>query len=301
VQCEIGTLGAALETDFIRAVWRGDLSYVKSRLDAGVSANTSVDVAGSPALIEALRSQHFDVARLLVERSADVNLAGPVHKSPLHYTAGNGVVALTRLLIDRGANLEAQDTSGKTALHVAAECGHVKMCELLLDSGACIDAVAHNRMVPLHYAAWHGQCEVIRLLVGRGAGINDIFMSESTPLHLAAWYGEVEACRTLCDLGASPSYSPHWVSSNYVTPFQNAISGGKESVIRFFMFEHGEDLAQKTLDGRTMATLAKHHAGLYKRLREVQKAVRTSGLIDAKVVPSGSTDAPRSSRTLSPL
>jgi len=65
--------------------------------------------------------QKIDLARLLIDRGANVNCRGEEGGTPLHEAAGNGNLDLAKLLIEHGANINAKDDHGKTPLTIALE------------------------------------------------------------------------------------------------------------------------------------------------------------------------------------
>lgn len=64
------------------------------------------------ALMEASMDGHVDVARLLLDSGAQVNMPVDSFESPLTLAACGGHVELAELLISRGANIEEVRTPG---------------------------------------------------------------------------------------------------------------------------------------------------------------------------------------------
>lgn len=77
----------------------------------------------------------MEVARLLLDSGAQVNMPADSFESPLTLAACGGHVELAALLIDRGANLEEVNDEGYTPLMEAAREGHEDMVALLLSQG----------------------------------------------------------------------------------------------------------------------------------------------------------------------
>ena len=65
-----------------------------------------------------------NVARLLIDRGADVSAANKYGSTPLHRASEAGHEAVARLLVDRGADVSAADEDGSTPLHRALQRGH---------------------------------------------------------------------------------------------------------------------------------------------------------------------------------
>ena len=76
---------------------------------------------------------------------------------------------VARLLLDEGADLNIQDHDGFTALIVASSQGHLEIARLLLDRGATTDIQDNNGRTALVRATGKGQIELERLLIKRGA------------------------------------------------------------------------------------------------------------------------------------
>lgn len=78
---------------------------------------------------------HVEVARLLLDSGAQVNMPTDSFESPLTLAACGGHVELALLLIDRGANIEEVNDEGYTPLMEAAREGHEDMVSVLLSKG----------------------------------------------------------------------------------------------------------------------------------------------------------------------
>jgi len=72
------------------------------------------------------------IARLLIEKRANVNAKDKYGWTPLHYATGNCHVDILHLLVDNGANLEAQNNHGSRALHKAAYNGQLLIVQELI-------------------------------------------------------------------------------------------------------------------------------------------------------------------------
>ena len=75
-------------------------------------------------------------------------------------------LALAKLLIDRGADV---NRAGWTPLHYASTRGHRDMMRLLLDNDAYIDSESANGTTPLMMAAYSAPPLAVKLLLEEGA------------------------------------------------------------------------------------------------------------------------------------
>jgi ankyrin repeat protein len=83
-----------------------------------------------------------EIARMLIDAKADVNVQDDGGCTPLRMGAFYGEVEIVRMLIDAGADVNVQDEDGMTALHRALENWHLypityeKIARMLVDAGA---------------------------------------------------------------------------------------------------------------------------------------------------------------------
>jgi ankyrin repeat protein/uncharacterized protein YceK len=164
-----------LEADLGRAplhlaVEKGQADLVEW-LASETAADNAEDVNGETALNLAVHAGRTDLARILLDRGADLNHRGR-DSTPLHQAAALEDPALTELLLDRGASVDARSERAMTPLHVAAGRGRTPVAALLIARGADVDARDHRGATPLHVAASQGHLAVARVLVSHGADID---------------------------------------------------------------------------------------------------------------------------------
>uniref|UniRef100_A0A2A4JTK0 K Homology domain-containing protein n=1 Tax=Heliothis virescens TaxID=7102 RepID=A0A2A4JTK0_HELVI len=143
---------------------------------------------------------HVEVARLLLDSGAQVNMPTDSFESPLTLAACGGHVELAMLLLERGANIEEVNDEGYTPLMEAAREGHEEMVALLLGQGASINAqTEETQETALTLACCGGFLEVADFLIKAGA---DAELGASTPLMEASQEGHLELVRYLLNAGA---------------------------------------------------------------------------------------------------
>lgn len=64
---------------------------------------------------------------------------------------------IAKILIQKGANVNLSDSNGWTPLFVAAASGHSKIVQLLIKSGADVNLKNNLGLAPLHGAAEFGK------------------------------------------------------------------------------------------------------------------------------------------------
>jgi ankyrin repeat protein len=84
------------------------------------------------ALHSALSNKHWEVARLLIQKGADIHAAtaGTLF-TPLHYAVANGSLDIAKLLVSLGVDSGAKTNDGKTAIELAREKGHKEIANYL--------------------------------------------------------------------------------------------------------------------------------------------------------------------------
>ena len=117
----------------------------------------------SPLMMAALRG-YLEVAKLLIERQADVNKPG---WTPLHYAASGDsdqALAMIHLLLQHHAYIDAASPNGTTALMMAARYGRQDVVALLLDEGADVALKNQLGFSALDFARQAGRDEVQELI-----------------------------------------------------------------------------------------------------------------------------------------
>jgi hypothetical protein len=108
----------------------------------------------------------------------DVNEKGAcgwsVDETPLICAAGTGNLEIAKLLLDRGADINAKAANGWVALDIAVSGGHVKMLQFLLENGAETNSgQVHvcdrggfdiEMCTAIEYAKLKGNTKIVRIL-----------------------------------------------------------------------------------------------------------------------------------------
>ncbi|MBS1531287.1 MAG: ankyrin repeat domain-containing protein [Bacteroidetes bacterium] len=108
----------------------------------------------------------FEVARYLVLKGADVNLPSNngFHVFPIHSAAAGNYTDIARMLIDNGANVNVRQQAGATPLHSAAQNGNLDLLILLLEHGAETDVRMEGGKLPSDMAREKGFAEIAEIL-----------------------------------------------------------------------------------------------------------------------------------------
>eukprot|EP00794_Sanderia_malayensis_P000576 gene576-1235_t len=232
---------------------------------AGTQSLTSEDLAEEYGLhlaaredsVEAIKYNCVAVARLLVERGADINRRNIYGATALHFSTRRGNTEIARLLLDQnGIDIKIKDNGDVTPLHQAAISGDVEITQKLLDQGADIYSKDREGENALHFAASEGNADIVDVLmatfdgdmVDGKPGVNKIsyvnqpsdammqlciWHSEGkvSPLHLAATSGNIEVAKEL--LLHKAKINPKDVDQ--MTPLHKAAMFGKLEMMQFLL------------------------------------------------------------------
>ena len=127
-------MGSERDHALFRAIRQGDSDLVQSLIRQGVPANLRATDGSTPLMVAALHGT-ADIAAILVDHGADVNLANDKGVTALLWGVGNE--SIVRLLLNRGADIHAQSALGNNPIIAAAAYpGNSQVIEMLLAKGA---------------------------------------------------------------------------------------------------------------------------------------------------------------------
>jgi ankyrin repeat protein len=183
--------------DMIAAVRAKDAKAVERLLAEDAALASARSEAGESAVILAIYGGSGEIANLLIQRGADLDVFAAA-------AAGN-LAALERLIAASPKSVGTFASDGWTPLHLAAFFGHAQAVRLLLERGADPHATSKNPTAnqALHAAAVRGHRDVVAELIGKGADVNRAAGGGWTPLHLVAGSGHVEIAELLIESGAA--------------------------------------------------------------------------------------------------
>ena len=114
----------------------GNIPVAKLLIERGADVNlNSKNHFNATPLQGAAASNRIEVAKLYLAHGANVNCRSDAGGSPLHEAAGNGFVDFAKMLIENGANVNQRDDNGKTPLTVAIETKQAATAALLREHG----------------------------------------------------------------------------------------------------------------------------------------------------------------------
>jgi len=109
----------------------------------------------------------YEIARYLVLKGADVNMPSNngFRVYPLHSAAAGNYTQIARMLIENNAQVNVKQQAGATALHSAAQNGNIDLLILLLEHGADVNVRMEGGKLPADLAREKGFEEIAEALV----------------------------------------------------------------------------------------------------------------------------------------
>uniref|UniRef100_A0A182QMF6 Uncharacterized protein n=1 Tax=Anopheles farauti TaxID=69004 RepID=A0A182QMF6_9DIPT len=233
------------------------------KVKSNVNRKDGVGQGLTPLQIAA-RKGYPDVARLLLEQGANVQLRDGNGNSALHFAVERGCVQTVRLLLRYGARVAMKNSHGKSSLELALASEQRKIVRTLLRSGQRVEALTLPEALTdrtilddllrvtkrFDYSiapadSGYGDCFTPLHLardertVERFLQLYDVDVTSprfrTTPLHLACLCSEPERVRILLKHGANPTIA----NSEGWTPLQLAVSNRCTAIVRTLLDQGG--------------------------------------------------------------
>jgi len=256
-------------TPLMYAAALGSLDAVKLLVEAGARVNTANDFGATPLMWCA-----GDLAkvRYLLSKGASVTARSKVGRTPLAIAAAyDGSVEIARLMIEKGADVKTVDESGASVLEIAASVNNLEVARLLAARGADVNTTDQDGYTPLGDAVSAGDrsAELVRLLLDHGAKVNvssgdtveivkngKIRIGWMTPLLLAVPQANYEVVEMLVKAGAKVDAK----DIRGLTPLALAVATDHADprIVRFLL-ENGADPKIVSEDGETALDWARKY------------------------------------------
>ena len=152
------------ESNFTATVEEGKYEIVRLFLEAGYDASQR-DARGTPVLSLAIRNSHYEIAALLLEYGAEINLCAEDRSySALMEAAQIGDLKTAQLLLSKNADTNIQGKNGQTALIFAVGRKDVAMVKLLIEHHADWNIADRLGMSALGYAKLFNNKEILEAM-----------------------------------------------------------------------------------------------------------------------------------------
>ena len=277
---------------FLHAIRAGDHVTVKTHLCQDFSVRDK-GWRGDTGLHEACRAGQTDIADLLIQLGADINIKNDDGDTGLHAACRAGQKDIADLLIQLGADVNIKSNDHHTPLYCAYQSSSPSLVSLLVKSGSEVSRVLQtvvqgdadalrtliqqgadvNQQDPsmkcrlLHVACLMGHRDLVTCLVQQGAQVSAVDGGSCTPLHLACGQGDTQIVQYLITHRAGVNV----VNSDKVTPLHIACSKGQTEIAKYLITQ-GADVNVVNSDKVTPL-----HIACSKGLTEIAKYLITQG------------------------
>jgi ankyrin repeat protein len=122
---------------------------------------------------------------------------------PLIKACDWGETEIARLLLEKGADVNLDDWNGETALMKCCYDGKIEIANLLIEKGANVNewSYVEDENV-LMRSVISGSIETVKLLISAGVDVNESNLEGETALSLARRFGYPEIAQLLIAAGA---------------------------------------------------------------------------------------------------
>ncbi|KAL5013516.1 hypothetical protein ScPMuIL_007786 [Solemya velum] len=200
-------------TALLSAISQGNNRMCKLLLDHGACVDTEGQVQSEEIQNEEFRTFPLswslltcqqDIATLLIQRGATLDVTDSIGKTPLVIATEKGYCGICKLLIEKHVNVNRVSRIDRsTALMTACRLGKTNIVQELVNGGALVDVVDDSDRSALHYAAMSGNLEIMKMLLMCKQRYTSSFSISSlyTPVHAACESGHLEMLGSLVSYG----------------------------------------------------------------------------------------------------
>ena len=162
-------------------------------------------------LLAALCEDHVEVAELLIENGANVDVRDMTGKTILLKALSqpqHNLVSIVKFLLKYGADVNAKDNALGSSLHLLAEYGgDLEVAQMLVNHEADVNSRDNNGKTPFHILSesWTNEGDFLNhaaLLLKHGAEVNSRDKDDQTPIHLAIARDRFKLAQLLLEHGA---------------------------------------------------------------------------------------------------
>jgi uncharacterized protein len=185
-------------SDIFDAIKGGRLDEVRAMVERDRALLSARDANGVSAILLAVYHGKAEVAQLLVEMGAPIDI--------FEASALGKADRIAALLRADPSRVSAYSQDGFYPLGLAAFFGHLDAVRALIAAGADVHAVARNafKVQPIHAAAASRNLDIVRAVLEAGADPNVPQQQGFVPLHEAGTNGNRALAELLIQHGADP-------------------------------------------------------------------------------------------------
>jgi ankyrin repeat protein len=244
---------SAFAAEIHDAARAGDLAKVKALIEKDPGLIRTVDSEGKTPLHGAAEIGRKEVAAYLIEKGAVVDQRDSMNRTPLWWCAARSMsLDVARLLLDKGADINATDGGWGPPLMMAAVGGSAPMVDLFLERGVAIPGPSDPSMAGLvSFSVGNGLVKLVNRLVATGLDVRAKDGAGNSLMHKAAAGGSPEIIEMFVKSGlsAGEANSIGW------TPLHYAAEAGRLKAVDILLAK-GAPLDARTTEGKSALNLA---------------------------------------------
>ncbi len=189
----VGILKFDWRQALIQACSEGKIETVEAILKRDCSA----DIPHNEALCRAIRGQHLEVVRLLLNHGASATDSGVLLAVPIIQAFSENTetsLELVELLLERGARIRTQKDR---PLQMSVRKGSLELTKYCLDAGAELSNLSEGDLI---HVLEKGHKEMVKFLLEGGVNFEEAFKHQ---LYMASKTGNLEEATFLVESGAN--------------------------------------------------------------------------------------------------
>ena len=227
----------------------GNISIVKSMLSRSIDIDSKDDELSFTPLIIAVKENHVEVMKYLLQKGADISLTtGSKKGNALHIASQYGSVAAIEMLLCYYLRPDSRDREGNTPLVYAAGCGQIEAVNCLLKHGADPFLRGEHGWSLLHFAAQSGNVIIIETMLSKGLDIDSRGETLGlTPVMVSIIFEKLEAAKYLLEKGADESLK---TTERKISLLSLASAGGSVAAIEMLL-SHGCSIVSRDNERNT--------------------------------------------------
>lgn len=235
------------------AIAVGHLEIVNSLIKAG--ANIS-DLArnndnGNTPLMLAVKYNHPDILKVLLEASADPNLRNNYGSTALFMAINFNNIEMVKSLLHAKADPSCMNNTTASAIHIAANEGQLEIVKALFEAKSNTNQTYGENITALYLAVQNNHFDVVVTLLEAKADPNVLVGGKNVALHLAIIRSQTEMAKLLLEAKANPNLE----TINKETSLMIAVQDGNVKMVELLL-EYGVDPNQQLKDGTTLTDFA---------------------------------------------
>jgi len=221
------------------AAKNGDIEKIYKLLAAGADVDVLVDGAHTP-LMFAVYYGHYEVAKILINKGANVNAAHSIDHTVLYHALESRHLRaeIIQLLVEAGVKMDYRPITWAIQYLILYRNNEAQeIMAMLIEAGADVNERDQLGIPVIVNAACRGSNQLIDILLSSGAEINaSVGLSSRTALMCAVEWKHIETVKLLIEAGADLEMADKQGN----TPLMIAKSNGSEEIIELLM-EAGAD------------------------------------------------------------